>query len=672
MSIHSRPPGALPAEPTSFVGRHRESIQLVRLLREARLVTLTGVGGVGKTRLALRAAKLTRGRYTDGAWLVELSPLTDPGLLAHTIAAALQISESRAPSPRDLLAENLRDRSLLLVLDTCEHLVKACADLLGDLLEEARGLTVLATSRVPLGVPGERRYPVDPLPAADALALLAARAPEHAHAVDAPLLVARLEGIPLAIELAAVRLRTLSVAQIVERLDDRFHVLLGGEGGPARHQALLTAIGWSHELCEPFERLLWARLSVFAGEFDLEAAQTVCGDHRLPAEWIAGLLRSLADKSILTMLPEGRFRVLDTLRDYGAEWARRLGEDGLMRLNHRDFYLGLARQFDDEWFGPNQLAWCRRMRRDLPNLRAAIDFSLARSVDRHLGLDLVARLGYLWQACGYAAEGRHHLTRALAAVGHEGPGPTLHRAMNAAAWLANFQGDLGEADDLAAECLTRALDTGDRAAAGWATACRGITAVYLGRLQEALSLYRRSERLHAQGGDRGAGFCYALLGQAFVHMELGDHEEALTVLGRQRLVSARYGEVWLDSYGDWIRAHIELSRGNPAGADEYARGVLWVKHHLFDSLGMTLALGTLAGCAAQLGQAERAARLLGVVALAEHTYGLRTSVAQVEATRKRAEREVRAILGSSAFATAYMDGFALTIDQAIRYAIETT
>ncbi|MFI6816333.1 ATP-binding protein [Nonomuraea sp. NPDC050328] len=670
MTIPGRHPGTLPAEPTSFVGRHRESLQLVRLLRESRLVTLTGVGGVGKTRLALRVARLMHARFPDGAWLVELSALTDPHLIAHTVVAALRVSEPRVRDQRELLAEHLRERTLLLVLDTCEHLAQACADLIAELLRAAPGLSVLATSRVPLGVPGERRYPVDPLPAADALALLDARAPGHGDSADAALLVTRLEGIPLAIELAAVRLRTLSPTEIVERLDDRFHVLLGGAGEPARHQTLLTAIGWSHELCEPLERLLWARLSVFAGEFDVEAAQTVCGDASLPAAGIAGLLNSLADKSILTRLPEGRFGMLDTLRDYGAEWSRRLGEDGLMRLNHRDFYLGLARQFDDEWFGPNQLAWCRRMRRDLPNLRSAIDLCLTQTAEQDLGLDLVARLGYLWQACGYAAEGRHHLARALSAAGHGGPAPSLHRALWAGAWLANFQGDLDEADDLATECLTRALASGDRAAAGWSTACCAITAIYLGRIQEAFALYERAEALHTDGGDRGAGLAYALIGQAYLHHELGRPEEALAVLARQRRISAEHGEIWLDSYGDWIRALIELDRGNPAGADECARGTLWVKHHLFDTLGMTFTLGTLAGCAAQLGQAERAARLLGIVALAEHTYGLRTSVAQLEVMRKRTEREVRAVMGGSAFATAYMDGFALSIEQAVRYAVE--
>ncbi|MFI6482145.1 ATP-binding protein [Nonomuraea sp. NPDC050663] len=659
--------GNLPAEVTSFVGRLRESAELVRVVRKVPLVTLTGVGGVGKTRLALRVAKLTRGLFPDGVWLVELSHLHDPHLLPHTVTAALGVGTVSTSPPLEVLADFLRHRQLLLVLDTCEHLIDACAELVKHLHHAAPGLVVLATSRRPLGLPEELQYPIQPLPADDALALLTARAPENAHTPDAPLLCRRLEGIPLAIELAAVRLRTLSPAQIVERLDDRFHLLLGGQGSPERHQTLLTAIGWSHELCEPLERLLWARLSVFAGEFDLDAAQTVCADHSLDRARVEGLLRELVAKSILTALPGGRFVQLDTLREYGAGWLRRLGENGLMRLAHRDYFLGLARQFNAEWFGPDQPAWCARMRRELPNLRAAIELCLSDTAEQDLGLDLVANLGYLWMAGGHNAEGRHHLARALALA--DNPPASVRHALWVGAWLANFQGDLDDADELATECVTRAIPAGDHLAAGWGVACSAITAIYLGRINESLELYRRAEELHAQATPREAGLSYALLGQAFTLLQLGRSKEAQEILARQRRLSVARGEVWLDSYGDWIRSLIELDHGHPAEADKYARDALWVKQRLFDALGMGTSLTNLAASAAQLGDNQRAARLLGILALVEHTYGLRLNVSQLQVLRKRTERDITALIGHGAFATAYMDGFSMTMDEAIRYAL---
>ncbi|WP_084957700.1 ATP-binding protein [Thermoactinospora rubra] len=661
--------GNLPADLTTFVGRRREVAELARMVRSSRLVTLTGAAGVGKTRLALHVTRMIRAEFPDGAWMVELSALQDPGLLAHTVCTTLRTAGQAARSPAGALAGHLRDKRLLLVLDTCEHLAEACAGLVRRLLAEAPGVTVVATSRRPLGLAAEIVYPVGPLPDADALDLLFDRAPVAVRTSEATLLVRRLDGIPLAIELAAVRLRTMTLAEIVERLGDRFQLLHGDLEGPPRHQTMRTTIGWSHELCEPLERLLWARLSVFSGDFDLEGAQTVCGDRRLPPGRFPAALDGLVAKSIVQPLPCGRYRMLDLVREYGAQWLRRLGEEGLMRFAHRDYYLGLARQFDDEWFGPDQVAWCRRMRAELPNLRAALEFCLTDADEPDVGLELVARLAFLWIAGGHLAEGRHHVDRALALA--DTPPEACHRALWVGAWLATFQGDLDRADDLSGECLVRSVATGDADGAGWATCCAAITAVYSGRITEALALYDRAESFHRRAGDRGAGLAHMLIGKAFVLCELGRPGNALAYLDRLRTLCRTRGDLWMDSYGEWLRALIELGRGEAEAADRHARAALRVKARLHDTLGMATALVALAGSALAQGQAERTARLLGIGALVEHTYGLRLGSTRLGDIRRRADREARALLGDCDFATAYMEGFSLTLDQAVAYAAES-
>ncbi|MBB6554176.1 ATP-binding protein [Nonomuraea rubra] len=307
--------GNLPAELTSLIGRRGELDQVRRACRRSRLVTLTGVGGVGKSRLALRAAADLRPEFGGGAWLVELSPLLDGSLLPHAIAEALRLTDQTTRPMIEVLAEHLYGREVLLVLDTCEHLAGPCSATVTTLLDAVPGLRVLATSRRPLEAPGELVIVVDPLPvppsgstgpaSGDAVALLAERAAETVPGFDLAeedqeavgRLCRRLEGIPLAIELAAARLRELPVARLADRLDDRFSALEddpAATAGPPWHQALRTAIGWSHELCEPAERLLWARLSVFAGDFDAEAVREICADERLPEADIGLLLDALA------------------------------------------------------------------------------------------------------------------------------------------------------------------------------------------------------------------------------------------------------------------------------------------------------------------------------------------------------------------------------------------
>ena len=316
-----RIPGTLPPQATGFVGRQAEIAQVSVALMESRLVTIVGTGGVGKTRVAVRVAAQTSGRYPDGVHLVELSAVRDPLLLASTVAASLGLPAEDARPQLAAVLDYLRERALLLILDTCEHLVDACAALAAEVLRGAPAVTLLATSRQPLDVRGASAFQLRPLPVpevgdeasdSDAVALFAQRA---AAVVDGFTITSEnradvigvcraLDGIPLAIELATVRLRALPLDQMASRLDDRFHVLTGGKrAGLPRHQTLRAAIEWSHDLCTPTEQVVWARLSVFAGTFDLAAAVAVCADDELSREQVGESLIALAEKSVLVAEP---------------------------------------------------------------------------------------------------------------------------------------------------------------------------------------------------------------------------------------------------------------------------------------------------------------------------------------------------------------------------------
>src|SRR5580692_1784863 len=316
-----RLPGTLPPQTTGFVGRQAEVAQVTVALVESRLVTVVGTGGVGKTRIAVRVAAQTTGRYPDGVHLVELSAVRDPLLLASTVAASLGLPAEDARPQLAAVLDYLRARALLLILDTCEHLVDACATLAAEVLRAAPAVTLLATSRQPLDVRGASTFRLRPLPVpsvgdeasdSDAVALFAQRAAAvidgfaitRENRADVIGVCRALDGIPLAIELATVRLRALPLDQMTSRLDDRFHVLTGGKrAGLPRHQTLRAAIEWSHGLCTPTEQVVWARLSVFAGAFDLAAAAAVCADDELSRAQVAESLIGLARKSVLVTEP---------------------------------------------------------------------------------------------------------------------------------------------------------------------------------------------------------------------------------------------------------------------------------------------------------------------------------------------------------------------------------
>ncbi|MGW2341667.1 ATP-binding protein [Streptomyces sp. NPDC001661] len=686
---------------TGTVDRREEVAEIERIFlgpsldEPTRLVTLTGVGGVGKTRVALNAAAALEPRFRDGAWLVELSPLREQGaLLAHVIAEVLPLADQSTRPMIEVLAEYLADRELLLVLDTCEHLTEHCALVTEVLLKAAPGLRILTTSRRVLNVAGERVVTVEPLPvpeaddarvdAADAVALLALRATEavpgftvtdadHSELVR---LCRRLDGLPLAIELAAARLRELPVRELTARLDDRFAVLGDTEGiaadaDPPWHQALRTAIGWSHQLCAPAERLLWARLSVFTGSFDVDTACQICADDHLPAARIPAVLGALREKSILTWQPTGggeRYRMLDTIREFGAHWLRGLGEEEALRRRHRDHYLALARAGDAAWIGPDQFAWFDRMTAEHDNLRAALDHSLARP-EGHVALEFAAALWFFWYGCGFVKEGRHYLDEALAA--DTSPSPARVRALYVCGPVLVYLGDLPALEERAAECTALAARFGDterRCAAAnelRVLVMRGDAEQVLSRVEALLATGWREEPLTLEP-------LAALVFGTHTLVALGRFDEAMAWLDDLSAACRLTGERSMCAWGDFVRAQAELALGHYEKAGEHARAALLAKHRLRDGVGTGMALEALARAATATGRRRDAAWLLGLAAQLWQTLGRpQAAIPAVVAAQKVCERQTREALGEDAYRAAFDAGRTVDLHKGIAQALNT-
>ncbi|MDG4856910.1 hypothetical protein P8605_01830 [Streptomyces sp. T-3] len=673
--------GNLPAESTLFVGRERELAAVDALLGTERLVTLTGPGGVGKTRIALRAAARLGERMPQGVWLVELSPLLDEDLVGQAVANALGVADQTSRPLLDVLVDYLRDRELLLVMDTCEHLVEECGRLARLFLDAAPGLHILATSRQALGVPGERCLVVGPMdtgPDGDAPTLLRVRAwpeTEPSAADDATTgpgprelarLCALLDGIPLAIELAAPQLRTRPVEHLVERLTERMSVLSpdpeAGETDlldrPFRHAGLRTTIGWSHEWCTPEERLLWARLSVFPGSFDIQAVDFVCTGEPLFGYDLTDVLNSLAAKSVV--LREGsaggrRYRMLDSIREYGAEWLERLGESRRLRLRHRDFYRHLAMLGDAEWVGPDQPRWQARMTAELPNVRMGLESCLETSAD--VATTMAGDLLFFWLCCGHIREGRRYLEAALAVdpAFEEG----RPRALWSCALIAVTQGDLGTALQLAEQARELAERQGDdQAQAGAWYACAGVHTL-LGDTDRALSAYAASyEKAERAGPALIRLLCLPSWG--YVHMMRGETDEVRAKVGRLWELTEELGDIWAGSYGDFVLAHLSIAQGRYGEAIALLHSALEARWLLNDLYGMAVNLDAFAIAAVGEGRAELAARLIG---LADRAWGLlgtpQTVPPVMVAEREACEARARKELGPATYRKHYLSGFAV-------------
>ncbi|WP_218026000.1 ATP-binding protein [Nocardia miyunensis] len=621
----------MPFAITSFVGRERDIREVRKLLTTARLVTLTGVGGVGKTRLATEVAAATP--FPDGVWFVDLACVSNPALVAQAVMTSLGIIDMSNRTAESQLVDHLADLDALIVLDNCEHLVESTGALCEHLLKSCAELRILATSREALRIVGEHVYPVLPLSIPDSgttitpTALTAFEAPtlllERARAVRPEFTVTegeteavarvcyRLDGIPLAIELAASRLRSLTMSGLLERLDDRFTLLdFDSRAAVPRQRTLRALIDWSYELSGPAEQLLWARLSVFAGEFTLAAAEGVCSGPDLPREQILDLIDHLITQSILTFAPSDgppRYRMLETIREYGGHRLTELGETDVRRERHCDYYLALAERSAEEWNGPGQAASLAELRREHDNLRAALDWATNEPTAAHKGLALVTALRYHWCADGFLSDGRQWAERALRCGDPDSP--ERIPALWVAAWVMLLQGDRDAADQALEECITRAVAVNDRRSTGWASSLRGTSARFRGHNAESIVIY---ERVLADFPDDESLTRFTLFQLAM--SQASDGPDTAPRTARQTIALAdASGEQWSKSLALWALGFYQHTHGENDEAVTSTYAALQIQTAFNDRVATSLMLELLAWIAAARGEYRRAAWLLGAI-----------------------------------------------------------
>lgn len=685
--------GNLPHELTNFVGRRRELAEVRRLLSESRLVTLTGMGGVGKTRLALRVAASLLPTFEDGVWLVELGGLRDPAFVADTVAAALGLRERIGRPAQVLLADFLADRHLLLVIDNCEHLVHEVGALVESLLPAAAGLRILATSREPLATGEEAVLRVPPLtvpesdrastvrglPRYDAVKLFtqcaSAAVPGFGLTEDNKVSVTRicqrLEGLPLPIELAAARLRALSVEQLLQRLTDRYRLLTSGNRvAPSRQQTLRLCIDWSHDLLGEGERTLWRRLAVFAGGFELDAATAVCGNDFADGE-LADVLASLVDKSILIREEAGevvRYRLLETLREYGREKLQDAGEYHDTRRRHRDWFEDLARLARAEWIGPRQLEWADRLTREQPNLRDALEFCVSEPRQSGSGLAMAVALYQYWISRGLYGEAKSWLDRALACTDGHGPAERIP-GLCANSVLAEMQGDIETARSQIEEMrglVDRVDDAATRTLLDLGT---GFLSMFSGDLPRAVDCFES-----ALVGFRAEGDLLqqveALFGLALARGVWGDPDRAIACQEEALAITTSHGETMYRSYVMWTLGIALFQRRELARSRDLIEAGLRLTREVGDPLATSTCLETLAWIASDEGEAERAAVLMGAaVAVGEAAGNPTIVIRDLHGHHDRVWEDAGRVLGPRDFEAAYRRGRDLDIDAAVAYAL---
>jgi predicted ATPase/class 3 adenylate cyclase len=654
----------LPIQPTPLIGRTRELEQAGELLRSHRLVTLTGPGGRGKTRLALQLAADLVEEFPDGAFFVDLAPLSDPELLLSTIAQALDLQEHQGQPLAATLADYLRDRQLVLLLDNFEQLLDA-AHAVADLLAVTPGLTVLATSRERLRLRGEYELPVPPLSESDAVELFCARAralrPDFEPDEAVELICERLEGLPLALELAAARVKVLSARALLDRLAPALPLLTGGaRDAPARQRTLSATIAWSYDLLAEEEKRLFARLSVFAGGSTFEAAQAVC-----KADLDA--LQSLADKSLLRE-EAGRFLMLDTIAEFARQRLFERGEAEAISRRHAEFFLALAERAEPELASGDSAEWLERLSSETANLRAALSFSLSTG-NADVYVRLAVSLRDFLLVGGHLAEGRKWLEEALNLCPDDAPELRL-KALAGTIFLVRRQGDHVRAKALAEErlALARELDNGHAIASCFHM--MGLLAADQGDHENARASYEEAVRLGRRLGHRSAGVWLTDLGS--VARWEGDLERAALLLEESLAMHREAGRKESIAYALDELGVVALYQGRLQQARELLAESLrlWQEAGAMDLIVMC-ALDDHAAAIAADGQGERAARLLGAAQALQEQMGIRAVFQEKsESPRNLAAATARADLGEAAFAEAFARGRTLDSEEAVALALQ--
>ena len=701
----------LPLALTSFVGREAELEGVRRMTRRGRLLTLTGAGGCGKTRLALEAARCfageiyerssegPAGEFPDGVWLVELDSLREPSLVAPEVASVLGVEERPGRELKRELPVALRDERLLILLDNCEHLAGACAELVEGLLRRCPGLAVLATSRELLGVAGERVWPVPALSVPDSPSLeLALRCEStrlfveraadaspvfeltEANAPAVTEVCRRLEGMPLAIELAASRVRSITVAQISDRLDDALGLLASGlRTAPERQSTLRATLDWSHDLLSSRERAIFHALSVFSGGFTLEAVEEVCatevgdeaGENRDP---VLEALSRLVDKSLVQARREGeaaRYRLTEVIRQYAARKLEEAGETDVMRWRHAVFFRDFAEEAEPELVGgPDRELWLGRVDADLDNVRAALLWA-AESGDAELGLRLCCALAWFWLRRGRLAEGRAAVERALEA----GAAPALEtaKALHVSGGIAWAQGDRVAARSRLGEAVARfrELDAYEWRDA-WLSSALSIYSFELlsqGEVEEAIALAVESiagARRFGEGSELARGL--AALGLA--RMAAGDFGGAKPPLEESAAICRRLEDGWLLSYPLGGLAVIALRAGDHERAQSLAEESIRALRDLGDKWLLENSLVCLAVVLAARDRLRGAAVLFGASEAMREEVGQEEVYAHYRDDHDRGVESARNALGEEEFAAAWAAGSAMGVEEAISYALE--
>ncbi|MCG8920644.1 LuxR C-terminal-related transcriptional regulator [Actinokineospora sp. PR83] len=667
---------------SSHVGRTAEIAEGARLLATRRLVTLTGPGGVGKSRLADRVAAHVADRFPDGRAVVELAGLREPAMVAEVVAHQL-IQHDRSPRPAlEVVVDHLRDKALLLVLDNCEHLVGACADLVRALAQGCPRVAVLATSRQSLGVDGERVLPVPPLAVpgegplpvtalveVDAVRLFVDRAqavvPAFAvtedNAADVAEVCRRLEGLPLAIELAAVRIRALSAGQLAERLTRSLPTLTAGSRtAPQRQHTLRATIDWSHGLCSPSERRVWARASVFSGTFDLDAAEHVCAgpDGGGGPDDVLAAIDGLLDKSVLTREEHdgvARYRMSGAVREYGAERLESAGERAAVARLHRDWFAVVADRFAAAWLGPDQLTWVRRLWRDQPNFRVATEYCVSTPGESVVAVRMGLAMMHHWTLHGLLSEARMWMDRTLPGIPDDAP------ERGTALWLAGLSA-LGQTDvPAAATHLTAAGEVakqhGDRVLRARVASTWGIASVYGGELAAARTLLDKALAVFRTRDDLVSDRLFALVFAAQALGLSGDTEGAKALLAEGTALSRACGEHYFRGWLLYAKARVSLAEGDWAEAESTGRQALRAQWDLGNRFTAAFTAELLATAAAKGGSPEQAAFLFGVAggiwALMGSNPGAYPAIGTTHTTEVEA---LRAELGPTRYDQAYARG----------------
>jgi non-specific serine/threonine protein kinase len=685
--------GNLPAQLSSFVGREEELGELRELLQSTRLLTLVGLGGCGKTRLALRLSEEVRDEYENGAWLAELAALTDPAVVPQAVASPFGVREASDRGILEVLTRHLESRDLLLVLDNCEHLLAACASLADHLLQACPGLRIVATSREALGVAGEVSYPVPSLTLPEAtpdpsagevgrstaarLFVERTRAVRPDFALDdgnAPhvaRICRRLDGIPLAIELAAARMRLLPVRQIAERLDDCFHLLTAGSRTALpHHKTLRAAMDWSHDLLGERERVLFRRLAVFAGGWTLEAAERLCPGEELPQADLLDALAHLVDRSLVLAERAGgvaRYRFLNTVRQYAHERLEEAGEAAEAADRHLEYYLGMAEEVEPDLTGPRFAEGIALLEAEHENLRAALSQCAASEDGGQAGLRLGVALLRFWDARGPLSEGREALSSALARAGDDVPAALLAAARNAAGTLAYRQTDVEGAKACFEASLALRDRLGESAEVAEALRWLGNARHVLGDRDAALAALEESLALSRKLAD-DPGVANSLSSVGAMHWREGDLRTARPFLEESLAIRRRIGEPRtlaqaLANLG--ILAYTEEDFG---GARPLLREALENLIRIGAKGDFPLVLTHLGSLEACSGQARLGTVLSAAADVQFTAHGVAEEPGHLS-YRDRARARVEQELTVEEFDAAWAEGRALTLEEAIALAL---